>query len=694
MAHGSLASRLRFRRYRTDLRKRHEEASQSSKNGKAPAGPHTYGANAATSAFGAAGTDVKPPSRHRSATVLLKEFWSLLRGFHGRMYFALATVTVSTILALIPPYATKFVVDNILGNQPIPRLLKPYFPDDFSRKQMLWLVALSIMAFTVVSVFVGMTGRWQATKTAAQLKPLVRRKVFEHAMKLPLHRVYQLKTGGTASLLREDTGAIGDLIFGMLYNPWRAVVQLIGSLIVLAFVDWRLLMGSLVILPVVWFTHRMWIRRIRPLYRDMHNTRQAIDGMSTEAFGGIRVVRSFARQRSETSRFIKADQFRARQETHVWWWSRGIDIAWSFIIPAASATLLLYCGTQVLDGKLTIGDMFLFLTYLMMLLDPVAVLAQSATAFQTSLAGLDRVLDLLAEPTEMPSKPGAITLDRSKVQGRLTFRDVRFTYPGTDAPVLEGINIDVKPGEMIALVGPSGAGKTTFCNLVARFYDPTDGAVLLDGRDLRDIVANSYRSLLGIVEQDIFLFDGTIAENIGYARRGGGGGSGGAATLDQIMHYAKLANADEFIRKFADGYDTVIGERGVKLSGGQRQRLAIARALLADPRILILDEATSNLDTENERMIQESLRTLMAGRTSFVIAHRLSTIAHADRIVVIEKGRIVEMGTHEELMHRSGEAGGGGRYQQMVAVQTEPGMASQKRVPPGAAIRPAAVHST
>lgn len=687
MAYGSLASRLRFRRYKSDLRKRNEQAA-AEKNGQAS--PHTYGVSASASPWGTgggAGSDVKPPRHHRSAGVLLKEFWKLLRGFHTRIYFALMTVTVSTLLALIPPYATKFVVDNILGSEPIPEFLQRYLPSDPGKRQMLWFVAIGIMVFTSISVLIGMTGRWQATKTAAQLKPLIRRKVFDHAIRLPLHRVYQLKTGGTASLLREDTGAIGDLIFGMLYNPWRAIVQLVGSLIVLAVVDWRLLLGSMVFLPVVYFTHRMWIRRIRPMYRDMHNTRQAIDGMSTEAFGGIRVVRSFARQRSETSRFIKADQFRARQEVHVWWWSRGIDIAWGLLIPMASAGLLLYGGMQVLEGQLTIGDMFLFLTYLMMLLDPVAVLAQSATAFQTSLAGLDRVLDLLSEPTEMPSKPGAITLDRSKVAGRLTFNNVRFTYPGTDAPVLDAINIDVKPGEMIALVGPSGAGKTTFCNLVARFYDPSDGAVLLDGRDLRDIVANSYRSLLGIVEQDIFLFDGTIAENIGYARRGG---SGQSATIDQIMHYAKLANADEFIRKFPEGYNTVIGERGVKLSGGQRQRLAIARALLADPRILILDEATSNLDTENERMIQESLRTLMTGRTSFVIAHRLSTIAHADRIVVIEKGRIVEMGTHEELMQRSGNDGGAGRYQQMVAVQTEPGMAStQKRSAP-AATRPQA----
>jgi ATP-binding cassette subfamily B protein/subfamily B ATP-binding cassette protein MsbA len=227
--------------------------------------------------------------------------------------------------------------------------------------------------------------------------------------------------------------------------------------------------------------------------------------------------------------------------------------------------------------------------------------------------------------------------------------------------VLDSITLNVNPGEMIALVGPSGAGKTTLCNLIARFYDPTDGAIELDGRDLRQIEVESYRRLLGIVEQEIFLFDGSVADNIGYGRR--------EADMDDVIHFAKLAHAHEFITGFERGYETLIGERGVKLSGGQRQRLAIARALLADPRILILDEATSNLDTENERLIQQSLQTLMTGRTTFVIAHRLSTIIHADRIVVLEHGRIVEQGTHAELMARDAD---GGRYRRMVQIQTEP----------------------
>ena len=246
----------------------------------------------------------------------------------------------------------------------------------------------------------------------------------------------------------------------------------------------------------------------------------------------------------------------------------------------------------------------------------------------------------------------------AQVAGAIAVRDLSFTYPGSTRPVLENIDIEVNPGEIVALVGASGSGKTTLCNLIARFYDPSEGVIELDGRDLRDIGVESYRRLLGIVEQDIFLFDGTVAENIGYARPGAA-----MAVIEEVAH---LAHAHEFICELDEGYDTIIGERGVKLSGGQRQRIAIARALLADPRILILDEATSSLDTESERLIQAGLDTLMRDRTSFVIAHRLSTITHADQIVVLEHGRVVERGTHAELMQR-----GGGRYQAMVALQLQ-----------------------
>ncbi|HTN75001.1 MAG TPA: ABC transporter ATP-binding protein, partial [Pirellulaceae bacterium] len=407
--------------------------------------------------------------------------------------------------------------------------------------------------------------------------------------------------------------------------------------------------------PAVYFTHRTWINRIRPLYRDIRSQRQEIDGQTTETFGGMRVVRTYGRERSESKRFVTNNHVMVRQQLYVWWWTRVIELVWEVLIPLASIGLLLYGGQQVLQGALTIGDLTMFLVYLTMLLGPLATLANSATTFQNNLAGLDRVLDVLREPLETSHTPPSLPLHHGDVVGRITFEDVSFEYPSAKRPVLHNISLDVLPGETIALVGRSGAGKTTLCNLVARFYDPTHGSIALDGQDLRKLPIESYRQLLGIVEQDVFLFDGSIAQNIGYAKKD--------ASLEQIQQAARDANAHEFISTFEHGYDTLIGERGVRLSGGQRQRLAIARALLSDPRILILDEATSNLDSESEQLIHQSLERLQHGRTCFIIAHRLSTIANADRIVVLEQGRIVEIGTHHELMSRSG------RYRTMVEVQ-------------------------
>ena len=375
------------------------------------------------------------------------------------------------------------------------------------------------------------------------------------------------------------------------------------------------------------------------------------------------MVRTFARQRNETQRYIKGNHVLVRQQLLVWWRTRLIEIVWEVIIPLASTGLLVYGGWQILQSQLTLGDLMMFLVYLTMLLGPIATLTGSAVQFQNNLAGLDRILDVLATPKELQDREGAIRLERKQVRGDVRFESVSFRYPEGEQWILKDINLHALAGQTIAIVGRSGAGKTTLCNLVARFFDPEQGRILIDGVDLKDVQLHSYRQLLGVVEQDVFLFDGSIAENIAYGRRG--------ATTAEVIEAAKAAAADEFIANSPNGYETLIGERGFKLSGGQRQRLAIARALLADPKILILDEATSNLDSESERLIQGSLALLLDQRTAFVIAHRLSTIIHADQIIVLDAGQIVQCGTHSELLEQHG------LYQQMVRLQTESPIAPQ-----------------
>jgi ATP-binding cassette subfamily B protein/subfamily B ATP-binding cassette protein MsbA len=602
------------------------------------------------------GTRADSRPRSRSFWQLVSSFLGLLSGQRWAIAAALATLTVSTLLRLVPPAATKVVIDNVLGGKPVPvGWWSPWLPAG-EPKHLLFGLAGGVLVLAFVATAFHLWGRWLATRATKRVQVAVKKKVFEHAVQLPLHRVYQLKSGGVASLLREDAGGVGELVFSLLYNPWSAIVQLLGSLAVLAWVDWRLLLGSLVLAPLVWMSHRTWTHRIRPLHRDVRNLRQEIDAHATESFGGMRVVRGFGRSQSETNRFVRSNNLMSRQELHAWWWSRTIDLAWDLLLPVASAGLLLYGGWQVLEGQLSLGELMMFLAYLAMLLGPIATLANSATSFQSSLAGLDRVLDLLAEETEMPNQADSVAVRAAEVHGRVELEEVEFRYPTGDRDVLSDISLVAEPGQMIALVGASGAGKTTLCNLVARFYDPSAGRVTLDGVDLRQIDAQSYRRLLGIVEQDVFLFDGTVAQNIAYARR--------QASAEEIERVARMANAHEFISALDQGYDTLIGERGVRLSGGQRQRLAIARALLADPRILILDEATSNLDTHSERLIQQSLQALLVGRTSFVIAHRLSTILRADQILVLDGGQVVERGTHEELL------AAGGRYEAMFRLQT------------------------
>ncbi len=613
--------------------------------------------------------------RSRSFGTLFREFLKLIAGGKGVLVASLIVTALATIFGLVSPYAIKVVGDHVIDDKPMTGILAA-LPLPSEPRPLLWTVFALLIATALISLVLNLWSRWQATKVAKRTVVHSRKVAFEKAVRLPLNRVYDIKSGGVASILRDDAGGVGELVFSMLYNPWKAVVQILGTVLILAWMEWRLMFLFVVVVPIIWFTHRTWISRIRPLWRDTRTTRQMVDGHATESFGGMRVVRTFGRHRGESAQFVANNNLMARQELYTWWWMRGIDAAWQVIIPAAVALLLLgggYIGLQTNeagDPMMTGPELAAFVAYLFALLQPIATLAASATGFQNQLAGLDRTLDLLEEPGEFgKTDADTVPLDRQSTRGHIEINGLTYAYPlqsgdlGDDAPdlgepVLNGVTLDVPAGTTVALVGPSGAGKTTLCNLIARFFDPTGGQILLDGRDLREYDVDDYRSLLGIVEQDTFLFDGTIAQNIAFGKRD--------ATNADVREAARLANADGFIEKLEGGYDALIGERGVKLSGGQRQRITIARAILADPKILILDEATSNLDAESERLIQASLAKLTEGRTCFVIAHRLSTIRNADVIAVLVDGELAELGSHDELLQRSG------RYQRMVELQTEP----------------------
>ncbi len=618
------------------------------------------------SAFDRSSTANKFVARQRTTLELVRTFWRLLGRQRKATLFSLGLLTVAVVLGLLPLYMPKIVIDSVLDDKPVPEFLAPFLPNG-SYALLIWLVAVFVCVLSV-SQFVRLWAGWQAARAARRVQAEVRRKTFEHACLLPLHRVLELKSGGVASLLREDAGAVGNLVLQGLFNPWNAIVQLLGSLAVLTFIDWRLLLVGLFVIPGCWITHRTWMRYVRPLWRDVRYTRLQVDSHATEVFGGMRIVRAFGRRRAETAAFVRQLNLIVRQELYTWWWMRTLDTFWSISVPVGTGILLLLGSWQVLSDReavasgmlpsgeaFTTGALIAFLTYLAAMMRPVSTLAATATELQNALAGLDRTLDLLEEEVETHCDSSVVKLPTDRIQGAIRIEKISFRYPHSTRNAVSDITLDAPPGTTTAFVGPSGSGKSTLCNLIACFYQPTAGRILLDGVDLRNIDLDAYRRLLGIVEQDIFLFDGAISENIAY--------SGRNFTEADIRNAAKLSNAHEFIAQLPNGYDTVIGERGVRLSTGQRQRLAIARAVLSDPKILILDEATSALDTESERLVQASLAELMTKRTSFVIAHRLSTITHADQIVVLEAGRIVERGTHSELIRTSGH------YRHMIELQ-------------------------
>jgi ATP-binding cassette subfamily B protein len=471
----------------------------------------------------------------------------------------------------------------------------------------------------------------------------LRNHLFSHLQRLSLGFYERTRAGVLISRLTNDVEALDQLVTDGVTSLVQNTLTLVGSAVILALLDWRLALAMLIVMPALAIATAIFRKKTSRSYRKVRESLGAVTATLAEDISGMRVLQGFVREGSAQRNFrVVGETYRgANQETvdQNAYYFPAVDLLSS----TATAIVLGYGGYLAFHGEISAGVLVAFLGYLTNFFDPVQQLSQLYSTFLSAVAALDKITDVLEEEPDVRDAAGAATLER--IRGHVRFDDVHFGY-GTGPEVLHGIDLDVPAGMTVALVGHTGAGKSTIAKLIARFYDPTGGAITIDGVDLRDVRQESLRSQLGIVPQEGFLFAGTVAENIAFGRQD--------ATREEIVAVAKTVGADEFIATLERGYDTELGERGFRLSLGQRQLVAFARALLADPRILILDEATSSVDIGTERRIERALRRLLHGRTAFIIAHRLSTIRDADLIVVLEHGLVVEQGTHAELLARHG----------------------------------------
>lgn len=546
--------------------------------------------------------------------------------------FTLALVTAA--LQMVEPLFLRFIVDKVLLNRAL---------DVAARLARLHVAGMTFLGVVIASSLINVAKDYRQRILNVKLMLALRRALYARLLHLPLPKLWDMKTGGILSRISGDVETTTGLFQLAVLSPVLSLARLVFAMGVLFTLNWRLALTAMALIPGIMLLSLVFARRVRPIYRVVRRDSEFIDGRVGETFSGIRVVRAFRRETAELLEFMRGrhgilrkELFAHRRELVLW-------TSWGFLLSAVNVVIVWYGGWLSIHGRASVGDIMAFQWYTMLLLNPVWNIVNSFSELQRSLAAMERVFEILGMSDDKPDKPDAVAVPRHVDEIR--FDDVEFEYR-EGRPVVRDFNVSVRGGSVVALVGRSGAGKTTVTDLVARFHDPTRGRILLNGADIREFRLRSYRDLLAIVQQDVFLFDGSVRENIAYGRHD--------ATDEEVVQAAQNANAHEFIVELPNGYETFIGERGVKLSGGQQQRLAIARAFLKVPQILILDEATSNLDTESEQLIQASMATLFAGRTTFVIAHRLSTVRRADLILLLEEGRITERGTHVELMAARG----------------------------------------
>ncbi len=632
------SSRARYGRFVQDYRRGRlddpDDAAQGARpggSGPVPAGPKSE-------------RELTPERRARRRAYA-REYLRWLKPHRYAVAGLFVLALFAAGLELIGPLFMRFIIDTVLLNTGL---------DTAARLRRLELAGGLFVGVVVVSNLANALRDYRQRLVNVRVMLSLRRALFGRFLHLPLPKLWDMKTGGILSRLTGDVDTTTGLLQMAIMSPAISVLRLLIAVGLLLSLNWRLALTALAIIPGVMLMSFVFARRVRPIYRVVRKDVEAIDGRVGETFSGIRVVRAFGRELRELSDYmlgrhavLRKEMFAHRREMVLW-------TSWGLLLGAVNVIIVWYGGYLNILGRATVGTIMAFQWYTFLLLNPVWNIVNSFSEMQRSLAAMERVFEILEMPNDKPDPPGAG--DAPSVVQEIAFEHVEFAYR-EGQPVVHDFDLVVPGGSVVALVGRSGAGKTTVTDLVARFHDPTRGRILVNGVDIRKYRLRTYRDLLAIVQQDVFLFDGSVRDNIAYGRRD--------ATDAEVADAARRANAHEFISKLPDGYATFIGERGVKLSGGQQQRLAIARAILAAPQILILDEATSNLDTESEQLIQSAMDTLLAGRTTFVIAHRLSTIRRADLILVMENGRIVERGTHDGLMDARGT------YHAMVLRQME-----------------------
>jgi len=585
------------------------------------------------------------PARPGKRREYVREYLRWLRPYRSPLAAVLLIALVVAGLQMIEPLFIRFIIDRVILNREL---------DVTARLTRLHVTGAVFLAVIILSHLMNAFKDYRQRLLNVHVMLSLRRSLYERLLHLPLPKLWEMKTGGILSRLTGDVETTSGLLQMAIVSPAISVIRLLIAIVILLLLNWRLALTALAIIPGVMVLSLVFARRIRPIYRSVRKDVEHVDGRVGETFSGIRVVRAFRQEIQELLTYmlgrhtvLRKELFAHRRELVLW-------TSWGLLEAGISVVIVWFGGYLNIVGRASVGDIMAFQWYMFLLLNPVWNIVNSFSEMQRSLAAMERVFEVLGMEHDKPDRPDA--RDAPRVVREIQFEDVAFEYR-EGLPVVRDFNVPVPGGSVVALVGRSGAGKTTVTDLVARFHDPSRGRILLNGADIRDFRLRTYRDLLAIVQQDVFLFDGSVRDNIAYGRHD--------ATDAEVEDAARRANAHEFIVKLPQGYETFIGERGVKLSGGQQQRLAIARAILASPQILILDEATSNLDTESEQLIQASMATLLAGRTTFVIAHRLSTIRRADLILLMEEGRVIERGTHEDLMRARGT------YYEMVRRQME-----------------------